>query len=153
MDVCEGAVVSFYIHGCKNWMAACTEKVPLRVARCAAEVADARLVVSRCSGIWEIDGFGPSGGPECTESDLEDVADGCVPDGCEPEVVARARECASMKVLKASIGFCFIMFVGYGAIGDEWRGEGIGFDGRCEIWGKMFLGWRSLRREAGPSMF
>ena len=39
-----------------------------------------------------VDCVGPSSSPKCTESDFEKVADGCIPDRNEPEMVARAGE-------------------------------------------------------------
>jgi hypothetical protein len=46
------------------------------VATAMAEMAEVCLIFASYRFIWEVDCFGPSSGPECTESDFENVSDG-----------------------------------------------------------------------------
>ena len=69
------------------------------VATSMAEMAAVCLIFASYRFIREVDCFGPSSGPECTESDFENVADGCVPERGEPEMVARAREGIGTEIL------------------------------------------------------
>ena len=70
-----------------------------------AEMAEVYLIFASYRLIRAVDCFGPSSGPKCTESDFENVADGCVPYGGVPEMVARAREGIGTEILYAAIGF------------------------------------------------
>ena len=64
-----------------------------------AEMAEVNLIFASYRLIRAVDCFGPSSGPKCTASDFEKVADGCIPDRGELDMVARAREGISIKAL------------------------------------------------------
>ena len=94
-------------------------------------MADIRFIVASGSAIGVFDLMCTGSCPKASESDFEEVSDGCIPERREPKVVARAREGSGAEILQLFVGLSMFGIFWYSSISNFGCCQSMGGDGRC----------------------